>query len=66
MDQHARELAIAGGKVAAGVGPIGYGIITLNDVALLVGIVTSLIVAAHTLWKWFHDHKDRQARAAGD
>lgn len=63
MDEHARQLVVAGGKITAGVAPTAYGLITLNDVALLVGIFTSLIVAAHTLWRWWCDHKDRRDRA---
>lgn len=63
MDEHARQVAVAGGKIAAGVAPTAYGLITLNDVALIVGIITSLVVMAHTLWKWWCDHKDRRDRA---
>lgn len=65
MDQQSRELMIAGGKIAAGAGPVGYGLITLNELALIVGILSSLVVMGHTLWRWYCDVRDRKRRAQG-
>jgi hypothetical protein len=66
MDQHAKELAMAGGKITVGIGPTAYGFLTLDNLALIFGILCSLAVTGHTLWQWWCAAKDRKARQAAD
>lgn len=65
MSEHSRDLFVAGGKLAAGPGVAGIGLWTLNDMALFAGIVSSLIIAAHTAWKFWCDVRDRRGRGPG-
>lgn len=64
MDQHAKDIAMAGGKLTLGVVPSAYGFFTLDRVALIAGILCSLAVTGHTLWQWWCAAKDRKARQA--
>lgn len=48
------------GKVAVTAGPTAYGLLTLNSLALIVGILSSLAILAHTLLKIWWGYQDRQ------
>lgn len=63
MSDHTRDAAFVGGKIAVGLGPTSYGLVTLDSVALVLGILCSLAVLGHTLWKWWWDVRDRRTRA---
>lgn len=58
-----QDMATAGAKLAAGPGVVGVGMLTLNDLALVFGILCSLAIFIQTVlnivWKW----RDRQKRA---
>lgn len=56
------HVSAAVGKIAVGAVPTAYGVVTLNHMALIVGILSSLAVLFHTLWKWWWDYQDRKAR----
>lgn len=48
-------------KIAVPAGAIGYGWLTLNNFALVVGALASIAVAVHTVLKIYWDAKDRRA-----
>lgn len=60
--QLGEQVGSAAVKIAAGAVPTAYGIVTLNQIALIVGLLSSLAVLLHTLWKWWWDYQDRKAR----
>lgn len=49
-------------KLVVGPGVTLIGFLTLNDVALVAGILCSLVIAAHTSWKFWTEFQDRRAR----
>lgn len=60
-----REAMTAGAKLTAGPGVLAYGAWTLNDLALLIGILASAAIFIHTALKIVWDWRDRRA-ARGD
>lgn len=52
----ARDLTVAAGKLAVATGPTAYGVITLNQVGLILGILCSIAVFVQTVlttwWRW--------------
>ncbi|MGE5566152.1 MAG: hypothetical protein ACM3YN_08360 [Parcubacteria group bacterium] len=49
-------------KLAVGPGVTVFGLLTLNDVAVIAGILCSLMIFAHTGWTWWTQYQDRKAR----
>lgn len=49
-------------KLVIGAGLSFVGAITLDQWAILVGILCSLVVTGHTLWRWANEWRDRKAR----
>lgn len=51
-----QEGAVYAGKMAAGAGISAFGVMTLNDWALVFGMVCSVVITVQTLlnifWKW--------------
>jgi len=58
---HTTEVTV---KLAIGPGLSLYGMLTLNNIALIFGIISSVIVGGHSAWKWWTDYQDRKARLA--
>lgn len=54
----------AGGKLTAGPGLTLFGLMTLNDLALIAGILCSLIIFVHTGLKMVWDWQDRRTKRA--
>ena len=61
-----REAVTAGAKLTAGPGVVVYGLWTLNDVAMLIGILASAAIFTHTVLKIVWDWRDRWARRGGN
>lgn len=59
MSEFRRDLMLGGAKMLAGPGVAGYGLITLNDIALLLGILCSAAILIHTTLKICWDWRDR-------
>lgn len=63
------DISVAGGKLAAGTGVSLFGVLTLNDWALIAGIACSIIIfiqtALNILWKW-QDRRKRAVRTPQD
>lgn len=49
-------------KLVIGAGLSFVGAITLDQWAIIVGILCSLVVTGHTLWRWANEWRDRKAR----
>jgi hypothetical protein len=58
------EVATVAAKMSAGPGITVFGVVTLNDAALILGMLCSLVIFAHTAWKFWCDVQDRKARKA--
>lgn len=62
-DYHAsHEAGSYGVRMVIGAGVSLLGAITLDQWALLAGILCSLVVTGHTLWRGFNEWRDRAAR----
>lgn len=66
MNDHStlHDLPAVAGKMIVGPGTVVFGFITLDAAALLLGAVCSLVILAHTCWRWWNDYQDRRAKAA--
>lgn len=53
-------------KLAVGPGITFFGLLTLNDMAVIMGILCSLMIFAHTGWTWWTEYQDRKARKAAE
>lgn len=60
------EVATVAAKMSAGPGVTVFGVVTLNDAALILGMLCSLALFAHTVWKFWCDVQDRRARKAAE
>jgi hypothetical protein len=58
------DLVAAGGKMTVGPGVTLFGMMTLNDMALIAGILCSLVIFVHTALKMVWDWQDRQTKRA--
>lgn len=62
-DYHAsHEAGSWGFKVAIGAGLSFIGALTLDQWAIITGILCSLVVTGHTVWRWINEWRDRAAR----
>jgi len=59
----ARELCV---KLIIGPAFTLYAWLTLDHIAMIAGIFSSLIVGGHSLWQWHNNIKDRRARLAAE
>jgi len=62
-DYHAsHEASTFGLKFVLGVILGFFGAITLDQVAIVAGIMCSLVITGHTGWKWWNEWRDRVAK----
>jgi hypothetical protein len=58
------EVGTVATKYAVGPGFAFFGVVTLNDLALLAGLFCSVVISAYQLWKWWCEYHDRKAKRA--
>lgn len=62
--QPSQEATAYGTKLAVGAGVGFFGAITLDQWVMITGILCSVVITLHTLWRWFNEWRDRRARKA--
>lgn len=60
--QPTHEVGTFGTKLAVGAGIGFFGAMTLDQWVMITGILCSLVITAHTLWRWWNEWRDRVAR----
>ena len=54
-----REAVTMSAKLSAGPGVLTFGLVTVNDLAVLFGILASVVIIIHTTLKIVWDWRDR-------
>lgn len=62
--QPTHEVGAYGTKLAIGAGVGLFGAITLDQWVMITGIICSLVITMHTLWRWAMEWRDRRVRKA--
>ncbi len=65
-DEVVPHVSGAAAKLAVGPGVTAVGLFTLNDMALVMGILASLAIFLQTTWRLWTDVQDRRARKAAE
>ena len=64
--QPSHEAGAYGTKAAIGLGVSAIGVITLDQWVMITGIICSVVITLHTLWRWFNEWRDRRAKKAAE
>ena len=60
--QPSHEVGAYATKLAVGPGLALAGAITLDQWVMITGIICSVVITLHTLWRWTVEWRDRRAR----
>jgi hypothetical protein len=62
-DKHemGRDFMTAALKVVSAAAINTVGIVSLQEWVMIAGLVYTVLMTAHLLWKWYHQWRDRKA-----